>query len=58
MKKGLSKVRVIKKVSEVPFLDFLCYNLIAYGQKPLKIFEFLNFEFPYHGYGVFNFFYN
>ena len=30
------KVRVIQKVSEVRFLDFLCYNMIAHGQKPHK----------------------
>ena len=54
---GICKVRVIQKVSEVRFLDFLCYNMIAHGQRPLKNFEFLYFEFPYHSYGVFSFFY-
>ena len=31
------KVRVIHKVSEVRTLGFLCYNIIAFGQKILKV---------------------
>ena len=49
------KVRTGQKVSEVSFLDFLGYNMITHGRKPLIKFEFLNFEFPYQSYGVFSF---
>ena len=49
------KVRTGQKVSEVRFLDFLCYNMTTHGRKSLKNFEFLNFEFPYQSYGSFSF---
>ena len=48
-------MRTGQNVSEVRFLDFLCYNMITHGRKPLKNFEFLNFEFRYQIYGVFSF---